>query len=184
MCGKGSSFWGSSNYGEFFSKKVEELEGMGGLLNQPFTLTTMTLVVTLRDYCKNIKKTCRRIIVLSHFGFDVPSTQEKHSCCDICITDCQCSECVDLCLDISITESHLLFSRKQLEEIKSELIKYKDEMEASNKYLHPSICSGLTIEVIDEVCSRLQGLHTLVGIKEKLPVWKKRSCRKDSTNNK
>ena len=40
----------------FFSKKVEELEGIGGLLNQPFTLTTMTLVVTLRDYCKNIKK--------------------------------------------------------------------------------------------------------------------------------
>ena len=115
--------------------------------------------------------------MLSHFGFDVPSTREKHSCCDICITDCQCSECVDLCLDvlamedISITESHL-------EEIKSELIKYKDEIEASNKYLHLSMCSGLTIEVIDEVCSRLQGLHTLVGIKEKLPVWKKEHAEK------
>ena len=48
LCGKGSSFWGSSNYGEFFSKKVEELEGMWGLLNQPFTLTTMTMVVTLK----------------------------------------------------------------------------------------------------------------------------------------
>lgn len=138
----------------------------------------------MRDYCKNIKKTCRRKIVLSHFGFYVPSTREKHSCCDICITDCQCSECVDLRLDvlamedISITESHLLFSRKQLEEIKSELIKYKDEIEASNKYLHLSMCSGLTIEVIDEVCSRLQGLHTLVGIKEKLPVWKKEHAEK------
>lgn len=125
-----------------------------------------------------------RKIVLSHFGIDVPSTREKHSCCDICITDCQCSECVDLCLDvlamedISITESHLLFSRKQLEEIKSELIKYKDEIEASNKYLHLSMCSRLTIEVIDEVCSRLQGLHTLVGIKEKLPVWKKEQAEK------
>ena len=72
----------------------------------------------------------------------------------------------------------MLFSRKQVEEIKSELIKYKDEIEASNKYLHLSMCSGLTIEVIGEVCSRLQGLHTLVGIKEKLPVGK-RTCRKD-----
>ena len=37
---------------------------------------------------------------------------------------------------------------------------------------------GLTIEVIDEVCSRLQGLHTLVGRKEKLPVWKKEHAEK------
>ena len=122
--------------------------------------------------------------MLSHFGFYVPSTREKHSCCDICITDCQCSECVDLRLDvlamedISITESHLLFSRKQLEEIKSELIKYKDEIDASNRYLHMNLCSGLTIEVIDELCSRLQGLHTLVAIKEKLPVWKKEHAEK------
>ena len=122
--------------------------------------------------------------MLSHFGFYVPSTREKHSCCDICITDCQCSECVDLRLDvlamedISITESHLLFSRKQLEEIKSELIKYKDEIDASNRYLYMKLCSGLTIEVIDELCSRLQGLHTLVAIKEKLPVWKKEHAEK------
>ena len=54
--------------------------------------------------------------MLSHFSFGISSTQEKHSCCDISINDCQCSECVDLRLDvlvmedICITESHLLSS--------------------------------------------------------------------------
>ena len=47
--------------------------------------------------------------MLSQFGFDVPSTREKHSCCDICVTDCQCSESVDLCLDVS--SIHVQYTR-------------------------------------------------------------------------
>lgn len=40
------------------------------------------------------------------------------------------------------------------------------------------MCSGLTIEEIDEVCSTLHGFHTLDGIKEKLPVWKREHTEK------
>ena len=36
-----------------------------------------------------------------------------------------------------------------------------------------SICLGLTVEVIHEMCSTLRGLHTLDGVMEKLPVWRK-----------
>ena len=58
--------------------------------------------------------------MLSNFGFDVPSTTEEHSCCDICYSDCQCSECVSLHQDVSafgdlcVVEGDSLFSRNQI----------------------------------------------------------------------
>ena len=110
---KGSSFWGSSNYGEFFPRKWKSWKGWRlakstlHFNNNDIACNIEGMQPIMRDYCKNIKKTCRRKIVLSHFGFDVPSTREKHSCCDICITDCQCSECVDLHLDVLAMEDIL-----------------------------------------------------------------------------
>ena len=138
----------------------------------------------MKDYCKNPRNTCRRKIVLNHFGFGIPSAQEKHSCCDICRNDCQCSECVELHKgvlalgNICITDRNLLLSGNQVEEIKLELIRYKEEVEASDNYLCLSMCSGLTMEVIDEVCSTLRGLCTLDSVMKKLPVWRKKHAEK------
>ena len=138
----------------------------------------------MKDYCKNPRNVCRRKIVLNHFGFSIPSTQEKHSCCDICRNDCQCSECVELHQDvlalgnIHVSDKNMFLSENQVEEIKSELIRYKEQIEASDDYLCLSMCSGLTMEVIHEVCSTLQGLCTLEGIMEKLPVWRKEHAEK------
>ena len=138
----------------------------------------------MRDYCKNPQNVCRRKIVLSHFGFGIPSPRDKHSCCNICRTDCECSECVELHQDvlalenIHIPDNEFLFSGKQVEDIKSELIKYKEEIEASDNYLNLSMCSGLTMTVIDDVCSTLQELCSLDRIMEKLPVWRKEHAEK------
>ena len=87
----------------------------------------------MRDYCENPQNVCRRKIVLSHFGFGIPSLRDKHSCCNICRTDCECSECVELHQDvlalenIHILDNEFLLSGKQVKDIKSELIKYKKE---------------------------------------------------------
>ena len=99
MCREGNSFWGSPNYGRFFSKK---LEGMGGLLNQPFTLKLQNdtgcniyieeMQPIMKDYRKNIFKTMQG----KNCAKPLWNTQEKHGCCDICVNDYQCSECVDL----------------------------------------------------------------------------------------
>ena len=74
--------------------------------------------------------------------------------------------------NICITDRNLLLSGNQVEEIKLELIRYKEEVEASDNYLCLSMCSALTMEVIDEVCSTLQGLCTL----EETPSLEKRTC--------
>ena len=68
------------------------------------------------------------------------------------------SECVELHQDvlafenIHISDNEFLLSGNQVKDIKSELIKYKEEIEASDNYLNLSMCSGLTITVIDDVC--------------------------------
>ena len=138
----------------------------------------------MRDYCENPQNVCRRKIVLSHFGFGIPSLRDKHSCCNICRTDCECSECVELHQDvlavenIHIPDNEFLLSGKQVEDIKSELIKYKEEIETSDNYLNLSMCSGLTMTVTDDVCSTLQELCSLDRIMEKLPVWGKEHAEK------
>ena len=137
----------------------------------------------MRDYCKNPQNVCRRKIVLSHFGFGIPSPRDKHSCYNICRTDCECSECVELHQDVLALENiHIsdneLLSGKQVKDIKSELIKYKEEIEASDNYLNLSMCTGLTMTVINDVCSTLQELCSLDRITEKLPVWRKEHAEK------
>ena len=102
----------------------------------------------MRDYCKNPQNVSRIKIVPSHFGFGIPSPRDKHSCCNICQTDCEWSELIELHQDvlalenIHIPDNEFLLSGKQVEEIKSELIKYKEEIEASDNYLNLSMCSG------------------------------------------
>ena len=138
----------------------------------------------MRDYCKNPQNVCRRKIVLSHFGFGIPSPRDKHSCCNTCRSNCECSECVELHQDvlalenIYIPDNEFLLSGKQVEDIKSELIKYKEEIETSDNYLNLSMCSGLTMTVNDDVCSTLQELCSLDRIMEKLPVWGKEHAEK------
>lgn len=47
-----------------------------------------------REYCRNPNTTCRRKLIINYFGFGVPATTEQpHSCCDICRNACQCSAC-------------------------------------------------------------------------------------------
>ena len=103
---------------EVFSKK---LEGMGGLLNQPFTLTLHNdigcnmyieeMQPIMKDYLKNIYENMQG----ENCAKPLRITQEKPGGFDIFVNDCQCSECVHLprCLameEICIIESHLLFS--------------------------------------------------------------------------
>ena len=74
----------------------------------------------------------------------------------ICQTDCERSELIELHQDvlalenIHIPDNEVLLSGKQVEEIKSELIKYKEEIEASDNYLNLSMCSGLTMTVLNK----------------------------------
>ena len=123
-----------------FFKKVGELEEMGGLphqlliyFNNDIGANVEGMQPVMRDYCKNPQNVCRRKIVLSHFGFGIPSLRDKHSCCNICRTDCECSECVELHQDvlalenIHIPDNEFLLSGKQVKDVKSELIKYKKE---------------------------------------------------------
>ena len=143
----------------------------------------------MRDYCKNPQNVCRRKIVLSHFGFGIPSPRDKHGCCNICRTDCECSECVELHQDvlalvnIHMPDNYFLLSGIQVEEIKSELIKYK-EIEASDNCLNlgTCMCSGLTMKVNNDVCSTLQELCSLDRIMEPTGFREKRTCRKDCTD--
>ena len=129
----------------------------------------------MRDYCKNPQNVCRRKIVLSHFGFGIPSVRDKHSCCNICRTDCECSECVELHQDvlalqnIHISDNEFLLSGKQVKDIKSELIKYKEEIEASHNYLNLSMCSGLIMTVIILLMMFVQHFKNSVLLTE---LWK------------
>ena len=67
----------------------------------------------------------------------------------------------------------MALSEKQVQEIKSRLIKFKEETEAKDNYFQLSMCSGLTIEVIDELCLTLAKVETLNRVIEKVPIWRK-----------
>lgn len=62
-------------------------------------------------------------------------------------------------------------SENQVQEIKSNLIGLKAETEAN--YFHLSMCSGLTMEVIDELCLTLSKAKTLDRILESVQIWRK-----------
>ena len=122
---------------------------------------------------KNPKNECRRKIILKHFGFGIPNVQEKsNSCCDVCDKLCL-SELRDVTVDPdpSKVTSNLVVSENQVQEIKSKLIAFKEETEAN--YFHLSMCSGLTMEVIDELCLTLSKAETLDKILETVPIWRK-----------
>ena len=71
---------------------------------------------------------------------------------------------VELCemlKNLQMTSKNLLLYENQSKEIKSKLIKYKENNETSDTYLYLSMCSGLTMDVIDEMCSLLNGIYTL-----------------------
>ena len=128
----------------------------------------------MREYCKNPKNECRRKIVLRHFGFGIPTVQEKsHSCCDICQNCCLCSELHEDPVEHSQDTGSMALSEKQVQEIKSRLIKFKEETEAKDNYFQLSMCSGLTMEVIDELCLTLAKVETLNRVIEKVPIWRK-----------
>ena len=72
---------------------------------------------------------------------------ETNTAAVTCQTDCEWSELIELHQDLALENIHIpdnevLLSGKQVEEIKSELIKYKEEIEASDNYLNLSTCSG------------------------------------------
>lgn len=133
----------------------------------------------MREYCKNPKNECRRKIVLRHFGFGIPNVQEKsHSCCDIC-QNCCLSEFHEDPVDKGHSQAtaNLAVSENQVQEIKSKLIKLKEETEAKENYFHLSMCSGLTMEVIDELCLTLTKAQTLDRIIERVPIWRKEHAK-------
>ena len=122
----------------FFSRKREswkrwEACHINSFNNNDIGANVEGMQPVMRDYCKNPQNVCRRKIGHSHFGFGIPSARDKHSCCNICRTDCECSECVELHQDvlalenIHILDNEFLLSGKQVKDIKSELIKYKKE---------------------------------------------------------
>ena len=127
----------------------------------------------MTEYCKNPKSECRRKIILKHFGFGNPNVQENPgSCCDICEKSCL-SEFYDDTVDPGHSQvtANLAVSENQVQEIKSKLIALKEETEAN--YFHLSMCSGLTMEVIDELCLTLSKAETLDRILESVPIWRK-----------
>ena len=69
----------------------------------------------------------------------------------------------------------MLLPINQVEEIKAELARNKGETEASDNYLYQRLCSGLTMEVVNEVCLVLQGLHTNDKIMEKFPYLEEKN---------
>lgn len=133
----------------------------------------------MREYCKNPKNECRRKIVLRHFGFGIPIVQEKsHSCCDIC-QNCCLSEFHEDPVDKGHSQAtaNLAVSENQVQEIKSKIIKLKEETEAKENYFHLSMCSGLTMEVVDELCLTLTKAQTLDRIIERVPIWRKEHAK-------
>lgn len=59
-----------------------------------------------------------------------------------------------------------------MQEIKSKPIKLKEETGAKENYFHLSMCSGLTMEVIDELCLTLTKAQPLDRIIEIVPIWR------------
>ena len=127
----------------------------------------------MREYCKNPKSECRRKIILKHFGFRIPNVQEQSkSFCDLCEKSCLsefCDDTVDP--DHSKVTANLAVSENQVQGIKSKLIGLKAETEAN--YFHLSMCSGLTMEGIDELCLTLSKAKTLDKILESVQIWRK-----------
>lgn len=60
-----------------------------------------------------------------------------------------------------------------MQEGNSKLINLKKATEAKENEFHLSMCSGLTMEVIDELCLTPTKAKTLDRIIERVPIWRK-----------
>ena len=82
----------------------------------------------MKDFVNN-NSTCRRKLLLSQFGSDVPQDMILHDCCDICSRHCKCScFCSDECTCIT-TCSHA----NNVSEIERHLNNMKKSKESSQK---------------------------------------------------
>jgi ATP-dependent DNA helicase RecQ len=68
------------------------------LLKYKGCTSSKNITTSMRNYVKN-NDSCRRKILLSHFGADDSTVNLLHECCDICACACKClCECISSCL--------------------------------------------------------------------------------------
>ena len=91
--------------------------GRAILLKYKRCTTSKNITMAMKNYVNNTT-TCRRRMLLSHFGVDAPKQYVPHECCDICSHGCKClcqclfdCSCPNKCAQdgcLSLAEKHLL----------------------------------------------------------------------------
>ena len=145
------------------------------------------LTQVMRDYVTKSK--CKREMILSYFGFPVPSASEAvHKCCDYHQKICDCDDCiisnvsnmfeenmqdeVNLTADISEVEQRQLEPDVE-EKLREELDLFRLSLPDSGRSSvgSTSLSSGITITLMDQVVQNAFFLTTVEEIESRLPIY-------------
>lgn len=140
----------------------------------------------MRDYVQ--KQECKRKMILGYFGFQVPTVSSLHQCCDYHKKICDCDDCLVASISTTFeetiqnqedqTDASAETSPKQLEpraeeQLREELSLFRLSLPGSGRSSvgGTSLCSGITISLIDDIVKNIFLLTSLEEIEARLPIY-------------
>lgn len=139
---------------------------------------------------------CKREKILTYFQHPIPdrSNMSAHSCCDFHARNCDCDDCLlesasdmllkmncdeindeDLCNSAEkvVTSPELSVDKKQ--QLREQLIDYRQTLYGCGRSCVGSIslCTGFSMELIDEVVEKASELNSIDDVREKLKLFNK-----------
>jgi superfamily II DNA helicase RecQ len=126
----------------------------------------------MHQYCKGKDQRCRRQQLINHFDSDSQvSSEDKHRCCDVCVSSCNCDDCptlpwIHLDQPAEHTDRHVSSNVIRVvddcsrENLQSALQCYKDlNVINDTAFISGSLLTGITDKVINDIVMNVQHIH-------------------------
>ena len=107
----------------------------------------------MKEFVTNVS-TCRRKLLLYHFGADVPPDNILHDCCDVCSRNCKCSYfCSDECTCVTTCSQ-----TQNVSEMEKHLKSMKDSQETNHKEIFHNVSQSGIKRLQDYLSAYRSGL--------------------------
>ena len=132
---------------------------------------------------------CRRVLLLSYLDGEADAKREienskvaRRNCCDICISTCDCEDCIlneamdSMEIDEEVSTGNpgsgcRRFSNEQKQVIKTQLIHLRASLSEDACLLSPDHSLGFTTHFINQIVENCESLNTEEDVFEKVDVW-------------
>lgn len=131
---------------------------------------------------------CKREKILHYFGYSLSSlNQPAHMCCDNHAKTCNCDECLlaatstlsmedqeqQSCSSSPVDQPLSQWSLEKKAHLREKLIAFRHTLHGSGKSCvgSLSLCTGFSMELVEEIIANASTLKSLEDIEDKLPLF-------------